>query len=101
MAADGRLRQLNDITELGDCNLAVLENREHTDSDRVGKDRKLINDGGGFFHPYNRMKGYMRLVTLVNQGGRQRISRELRRLREWAHQELFLRPIRVIGVIRG
>ena len=59
MAADGRLRQLNDITELGDRKLAVLENREHTDSDRVGKDRKLINDGGGFFHPYNRMKGYI------------------------------------------
>jgi hypothetical protein len=56
MAADGRLRQLHNVTELGDRQLAALENRKHADPDRVGKDGKLINDCGGLVHPYSRMK---------------------------------------------
>jgi hypothetical protein len=49
MPADGGLRQLHDIADLGDREFAALENREHAHANRIGQDSELIDDGG--IHP--------------------------------------------------
>ena len=56
MPADRGLRQLDDVAELGNRELAAFQNGEHPDADRIRKDGELIDDGR--IHPYNRMKEY-------------------------------------------
>src|SRR5213594_442510 len=58
--------QLHDVAELGDRQLATFQDREHAHTNRIGEDRKLIDNGRRTIHPYSRMKGYI--------GGRARVN---------------------------
>jgi hypothetical protein len=54
MTADGRLRQLHNVADLGDGKLAAFQNSEDSYAKSIGKNCQLIDDGS--IHPYNRMK---------------------------------------------
>src|SRR5437773_10611802 len=67
MAAHCRLRQLHHVAELGDLQLASFQHREHTHTNRIGEDRKLIDNWRRTIHPYIRMKGYIMRQAYVKR----------------------------------
>ncbi len=60
VAADRRLGKLNDRAELADRELMLFEQEQDAAADRIGQRRQMIENRLRRFHPYIRMKCYMR-----------------------------------------
>jgi hypothetical protein len=66
MAAHRGLGQLHNIAQFGDGELITVKDRQHPHADRVGEDKKLINDWRRSIHPFIRMEGYINYGELTS-----------------------------------
>ena len=67
VAADRRLRQLQDGAELRDRELVALEHQQHAAAGGVGQSGQVVENCG--FHPYIRMKCCTSAVMRSSAGG--------------------------------